>query len=115
MAGTSNPWKVVVPSPTASNVWLSCVIERSGYLWVKLIVGGSTLGGGAGGSLGGKCGGTSGGTIFGVWGSALPCSAGRGVVAQVRLGGSLGAVVVVPFAAKMVANCQMAAIVWEPK
>ena len=86
-----------------------------GYLWGGLIVGGSTLGGGTGGGLGGKRGGNAGGTLGGVWGSAFPYSVGSGVFARVCLGGGVEVGVGAPVDAKMLANFQMASMVWAPK
>ena len=107
VVGSSTPWKDTAPSRTVSTVWLACACERRGYLWGGLFAGGSTIGGGSGG-----LGGTGYSTLGGAWGSVLCCSLGSCTVARVRLGGGVGFGGCTPFAAKMLASCRMASMVW---
>ena len=113
VVGSSTPWKATAPSPTVSTVWLACAHERRGYLWGELCVGVSILCGGSGGDIGGLLGGTSGVTLGGAWGLVLCFRLGICTVVRVCLVGWLG-FGGVPVAAKMLASCRMASMVWAP-
>ena len=55
------------------------------------------------------------GTLGGAWISLLRYSRGSCIVSQVRLGGGVGFGVGVPVAAKILASCWMASMVWVQK
>ena len=112
MIGSITPWKAMSPSPTVSTVWLACARGCRGYLWGGLRLGGSTLSVGDGGGLGGRHGVTVGGTLGGAWGYMLHCRMGSCIYARVHLVGWIVVGVGAPVAAKMLASCQMAYMVW---
>ena len=94
---------------------VACARNCWGYLWGGLRAGSSTLGGSDGGGLARQNGGTVGGTIGGAWGLVLRCSRGICIVAWVRRGGGVWVGVGAPVAAKMLASCRVASMVWAPK
>ena len=115
VAGSSTHWKVIAPSPTVSTVWMARLSERRTYLLGGLRARGSNFGGGTRGILCGRHGDTVGGTLRGAWESALPCSGGSCIFAQVRLGGGVCVGVGAPVAEKKSANYWIASMVWVPK
>ena len=82
------------------------------YLWGGLILGVSTLGGGAGGGRDDTHGGTAYKPLGDVWGSALPYRVGNGVVTQVRVWGEVGVGMGAMDVAKFPSYCMMASISW---
>ena len=91
VAGSSTPWKAMVPSHMALTSRLACVRECRGYLWGGLFAGGSTL----------VSYDTASSTLGGVWGSALYRGVGNDVTTLVQLLVGVGVGLCVPSTAKM--------------